>query len=541
MKELSKVIFIITTALCLSLCGISQAALPTVSSGTLYTHLSADSGVYTEYGGALASDGDNVGFWQDQSGNDSSAQQLTAEQQPVFVENALNGKPVIAFDGDYSTYTSGDNLAIYFGSSLPSLTQPNTVFVVVESANSTGRYIFDGVASSGRQIFATGRNSTTQDWLIWAGAYSYSSPVIKDIMIGHTVVYNGASSKHFINGDFIATVNPGSNSFNSGMRLGSAHDVRNPGPIKVAELIVYAGELSEADISAVNSYLENKYDLAKLLSGPQNTGVGTLIGKFDANDSASLTTVNDGGVVKVNQWDDLAASDAYNLTLTGSEPNQPVLVEEVFPTGTKNVVEFDGTVSIFESELMETPTTLPTTMFVVAKRYSASGASYLFDGLTSETRRACMADGSPLTNSIWAGSYHRSFSVDTGHWQLFTAIYNGSWSQLLIDGKIDAEAEYGAVGTRPFAGLTVGGQNGGGNVLDGAIAEILVYEGALNEATRESVEQDLMTKYGIVPFCGAAYTEYNQMDFDFNCIVDMTDFSIFASQWLESTDPANID
>jgi hypothetical protein len=70
--------------------------------------LEADVGLYTDTGGTtpVASDGDLVARWNDQSGNGHDFQQATSGNRPAWKTSVLNGKPVARF-----TNTNSNNLA----------------------------------------------------------------------------------------------------------------------------------------------------------------------------------------------------------------------------------------------------------------------------------------------------------------------------------------------------------------------------------------------------------------------------------------------
>jgi hypothetical protein len=73
----------------------------TDGSTSLELWLDADEGVYTNAGcSSAAGNGNAVGCWADQSGNNVNATQGTGT--PVYTTNALNGQPVLTFDGSSS-------------------------------------------------------------------------------------------------------------------------------------------------------------------------------------------------------------------------------------------------------------------------------------------------------------------------------------------------------------------------------------------------------------------------------------------------------
>ena len=67
------------------------APIPLPAAANLALWLSADKGVSAAAG--------SVSAWEDQSGNLNNAAQADAGLQPQLVDNAVNNKPVIRFDG----------------------------------------------------------------------------------------------------------------------------------------------------------------------------------------------------------------------------------------------------------------------------------------------------------------------------------------------------------------------------------------------------------------------------------------------------------
>ncbi len=69
--------------------------------------LKADAGVTAGAGGIVTA-------WQDQSGKGNNAAQSTADLYPLLVTNAINGKPVLRFDGvdDFLEVADSDSVSI---------------------------------------------------------------------------------------------------------------------------------------------------------------------------------------------------------------------------------------------------------------------------------------------------------------------------------------------------------------------------------------------------------------------------------------------
>jgi hypothetical protein len=62
--------------------------------------LKADAGVYTDAGVTVASNGQTVQQWNDQSGNNNHVAQMNLSQKPIYSTNMFNGKPTLLFSGN---------------------------------------------------------------------------------------------------------------------------------------------------------------------------------------------------------------------------------------------------------------------------------------------------------------------------------------------------------------------------------------------------------------------------------------------------------
>jgi hypothetical protein len=94
----------------------------------------------------LTFNGSNISYIEDKSGNGNDISQATAVNQPLYVEDALNGSPILEFNGD--------NLR-----SVGTITQPElvengksyTMFCVFKqiSNGSSGAHIFEWITAGG--------------------------------------------------------------------------------------------------------------------------------------------------------------------------------------------------------------------------------------------------------------------------------------------------------------------------------------------------------------------------------------------------------
>ena len=197
------------------------------------------------------SDGDPVTTWADSGPNGYSPTQATSGNRPLYRPAGINGRPALEFDG------TNDNLAVAFGTTY---SQPNTIFSVVQfvtvPANDAYPWL-DGVASSNRHWMGSG---TSNQFSIWAGSSFLDSGIAEStnpILVRG--IYNGGSSSVTIGGGDPATgTNVGSQGM-SGITVGSRWDNQRHVAVRVAEIAVWSGVLTDRDIERVEDYLRTKY------------------------------------------------------------------------------------------------------------------------------------------------------------------------------------------------------------------------------------------------------------------------------------------
>ena len=244
-----------------------------IPTANLNLWLKADSGV--------TKDGSNkVNAWADQSTMGSNATQVVSSAQPLYVENAVNGKPAIQFDG-IENYLSA-NIVVNQATQY-------SMFVVTScsQANLSFNQYYDNVALLHwveSASWGTVHLSASQEAIYTRYGYGNQS-ISSEIPFGATYSakkYNGPGSNFFIAGSSFAnsTVSVYYNDIvlsqkntagalvaNTGsfMSIGRGDPKYTPAtvyyPGEIAEIIVYNTELSTADRNTVITYLQSKYNI----------------------------------------------------------------------------------------------------------------------------------------------------------------------------------------------------------------------------------------------------------------------------------------
>lgn len=208
---------------------------------------------------AERTDGANITNWYDnnpQSGYKNHATQSTATNQPLYIENAINGVPVVRFDGN-------DNFLTYDGSF--EVGTNYTVFVVEQrrAVSADFQIFLGGSQTTANSNLVLGyRNNTTMTQAHWGNdldvtVAGYTSPT----PLMHTFWFSSAvGKKYWANGGVSAD---GSNnqtpqvlSF-ANARIGRYLTFYYNGDI--AEIIFFTRDLKTEERQAVESYLSKKY------------------------------------------------------------------------------------------------------------------------------------------------------------------------------------------------------------------------------------------------------------------------------------------
>lgn len=184
--------------------------------------------------------GDKLTVWNDLSGSGNDAAQATTDLQATVVNNALNGKPVVLFDGAGDAY------------SFPEISDIQTVFWVLRETdfNKTDAHFFLGHS----EFFDFHRGDDSRK--IWSSLYGKA----KD---GDTYV-NGApvadASNEVLplcNYTLVSLVTTNQLAANS-ITLDRGTALRS-WQGEIAEIIIYNAELDDADRQAVENYLTTKW------------------------------------------------------------------------------------------------------------------------------------------------------------------------------------------------------------------------------------------------------------------------------------------
>ena len=249
------------------------------------TQQAIDTGLrlWLDAGARVTKDGANlVSNWGDGSGVSNNATQATSAKQPLWIDNAINGRPVLRFDG------LNDQLV----AAVSPGTDDFTVFVVaktsatheVDAESTTGtagtsgqKYVFGATASganagAGMSLGTNGISAYENGDSYTPALAVYSGAVGNGVILG-AFEYEARRPTIFLNGQLVraglASPRPqvsAPTEIGAGVFGAFAGDV--------AEIMVYNRALSASERATIEAYLSRKYALHLIpevtITDPQN-------------------------------------------------------------------------------------------------------------------------------------------------------------------------------------------------------------------------------------------------------------------------------
>ena len=204
-------------------------------------------------------DGAPVTAWMDRSIQQRDLTRVSSDpaRQPTWRLNATaNAVPAVEFDGDDFIWAANNS---EFGP----LGGAKTILVVCEvDSLDNASYIFDSSSGSGRNALLTGQQATPDQWQIWTGAGlagATGTPIDRDVFKVHSLVIDDLNQEHWIGGISQYTGTVGAQSLN-GFLLGARYTTSDGLIGHIAEVLVYAEELSASDRGDLEGYLDAKYN-----------------------------------------------------------------------------------------------------------------------------------------------------------------------------------------------------------------------------------------------------------------------------------------
>ena len=215
--------------------------------------------VWLSAAGLALNNGDLVAAWADQSGAGNHVSQSTAAQRPMFIAAAVNGRPVVRFDGVDDGLVSAPSSSLAF--------TEGTLFVVRNNETDTAAVAVSVV------------DSIDEEFLLSSTSIYHESEAFNCVCLPHEgsrpgyIVQCGrfgtgpTALENFINGEASRLT---MQSFGTpaaytavdrvvyvGMRGWPGESLAGD----IAEVIVYQGLLTDADRGRVERYLKGRYGI----------------------------------------------------------------------------------------------------------------------------------------------------------------------------------------------------------------------------------------------------------------------------------------
>lgn len=202
----------------------------------------------------VASDGDSIGTWVDQSGNGNDAIETNVPNQPIYKTNIINGKPVLRFN------SAAQTKLILPGGLINS--NSFSVFAVLNATNNTRGDIlggdnthgaFLGISLGGSQQFLLRDNSDS------GVTATIGSP---GTMAYYSVINNAGGGQVWQSGSSVGTASVGTFSPSYiGTRLFYSAFGPEYSDMDLPEMFVYSDVKNSTDRGKAQLYMSSKYGI----------------------------------------------------------------------------------------------------------------------------------------------------------------------------------------------------------------------------------------------------------------------------------------
>jgi hypothetical protein len=411
-------------------------------------------------------DGAALGRWQDRSGRNFDA--TISASDPLWVRSGMGGRPTVRFNGN-DEFTLG-NLASAFatGATLFLVTSPSgdAAYNYFTTRNNDPWWRYDGNGLSYMGDFRNPRNEGFTA-MPTTGQYVYTV----ESTSAFWQLYESGIGKGAVG----AAYNAGDD-----YRIGGGYGVAQKylsGDI--SEVILYDRGLSSDKIAEVGAYLREKYDV-----NTRHSTVPVTTGRVLHLAADAIPNAANGAVM--GNWLDLSSSG-----LTATVLGNPIYRHK--RANGKPAVQFDGAGDTFQVPLNSSN---DMTFFVVTR-----GSNYQSmirwqpgdwivypwgNGDLIQTQNGGTADG--IDAGLMVDEWNLAGAViDTGTTNGVRTFRNG-----LLQGQKTYATAWATLNP-----LYIGSIGGGGEYMTGEIAELIIYNRALNDNERRQVERYLMEKYGL--------------------------------------------
>jgi hypothetical protein len=246
------------------------------------------------------------------------------------------------------------------------------------------------------------------------------------------------------------------------------------------------GSATDVNLSGSTGFLAGYYDD---VSPP-------LFSTLRAWYRADLGVTQVAGVV--SQWNDSSGAGDANRNLSQSTAaSKPAFTASNANFNGKPTIDTDGVDDFLDSGTFSGGAyAQPITMYIVARSNSLATGPSLVDSPTVNREVPFIGGGGEV--NMFAGAVITSAA---GAWTNATThvtcfVWNGASSAAYVD-RYNTATVTGNPGAASFDAIRVGYTAAGSRQFNGSYGEIIVYSGAHNATTRQSIMQGLGTRYGV--------------------------------------------
>ena len=313
----------VSTSAPVSITVTSTQPFPLPSAARLKLWLRADAGVATNLTGAVTK-------WTDQSGKFNDAVQTNDSSAPLWIANAVNGKPALRFDGD------NDYLSISNSPSIAIIGDLSSFFVVQFDDFATYRAVWaktEGNLPRSTDYYILPDTGIPR--LIRGGTGGLGSvdgatalPSAQHLIAGFEM--EGSTARLYFNGqeDSNGQITAMPTDAGTPLLIGTRGDLFTKMKGDIAEIIIYDIALSGADRNAVLTYLASKYAI----------DIGAVAPSFTVSRSGNDITISwpaSAGGFLFESSDVLPAANWANVPFNPPPPGQNPSVTVTPATGNK--------------------------------------------------------------------------------------------------------------------------------------------------------------------------------------------------------------
>jgi hypothetical protein len=428
--------------------------------------------------------GSAVTGWLDQSGQGNDASQATPANRPVLVGDALNGNPVIHFDG------TNDSLVVSDHSSLDN-TAGLTIFTVVTPGNLDGgprgvvsKRVNSNNNQSYSQFFYTGdtlrtdidgggnrfasttafvNGNTYITELVYDGTKAVAERAALSVDGTHeiTAAETSASIPDYASDLTIAVLNTG---YGSKLRC------------DIAEIIIYRRALTTNETLSVGRYLEQKYALG--------SSYETDASQFASD--GSTWSADYGGVWHLREG---GTATRFDATANDNDSDQVYGIPDAAPGRIGIGNDFNGTVDSFRvpdstsigdetADSMSVSAWLKSDVLLEtgSDRYRALEKGDCYFLLQGNGAQLGSGGMNFFAKSGGGGNYPASIgtALNADQWYHVTGTFDGTDMRVYLDGVLKDTRNVGANLDDDGLPLRIGADDDGDDWFDGVLDEVRI-------------------------------------------------------------------